>query len=119
MDTVLSKFGFAAFSTVPLLMVALPVLPLDAEACTAPAAATLEGSVNTAFRLEAAATVGWTRNLSPAAGVPDSTIDNPSAVSGFAARPAPANATLLPSLAPVRVYAPPLSASRQAFYVRP
>src|SRR5258707_762180 len=108
MDTGMSKLGFAAFSTVPPLMVALPVLPLDAEVCTAPAAATLEGSVNTAFKLEAAATVGWIRNLSPAAGVPDSTIDSPSAVSGLAAVPLPDKATLLPSLARVSVYAPEL-----------
>src|SRR5260370_32633839 len=100
----MSKLGFAAFRAVPPLMVALRVLALDAEVCTAPAAATLEGSVNTAFKLEAAATVGWIRNLSPAAGVPDSTIDNPSAVSGLSVVPLPDKATLLPSLARVRVY---------------
>src|SRR5258708_23294876 len=108
MDTGMSKLGFAAFSTVPPLMVALPVLPLDAEVCTAPAAATLEGSVNTAFKLEAAATVGWIRNLSPAAGVPDSTIDSPSAVSGLPPVPPPGQTALPPSLARVSLYSPRL-----------
>ena len=97
----LSKFGFVGSSVVPPLMMDAPVLALAAEAWTAPAAAIFEGSVNTTLSDAAAVAVGWTRNRSPAAGVPDKTIEMPSAVSGLPAVPTPVTGTLLPSLARV------------------
>src|SRR6266478_9925814 len=107
----LSKLGLLALTTVPLLIVALSTLLFAAEVCTAPAAAIFEGSVNTAANEPAVWAVGWMRNCSPEAGVADTTIDNPSAVSGLATVPAPDRATVLPSLERVREYAPALYAS--------
>ena len=58
MVVVLSRFGFAASSTVPAPMVALPVLVSDAEVWMAPAAARPDGSVSATPMVAAACAVG-------------------------------------------------------------
>src|SRR5271168_787030 len=103
MVVVLSKFGFVGSSTVPLAIVALPALLSEADVAIAPAAAIFDGSVSATLKVAAACAVGWTRNLSPAAGVPDRTIDRPAALSGLAAVPAPVRATLAPVVASVKL----------------
>src|ERR1700722_13789809 len=94
----LSKGGLAALSTVAPLMMASPVLPAEAADFTALAAAIFEGSLNTTLRLAAAPAVGWIENWSPAAGVPESTMEMPAAVRGLPAVPLPAGVTMLPLL---------------------
>src|ERR1700676_2441439 len=96
MVVVVSRLGLVAFSTVPLLMVPVPVLAPAGVALTAAAAATCEGLLKTVLKVAAAWAVGWMRNWSPDAGVPVSTMDNPSALSGLAGVPEPVNSTALP-----------------------
>ena len=94
-----SRSGLAESSTVALLIAPLPVLVEAAAVASAEAAAIPEGSVSTVVKLEAAFAVGWTRNSSPDAGVPDSVIVTPFAVIvGAAAVPPAVNATLPPVL---------------------
>ena len=58
MVAVLSKFGSAGFTTVPLLIVAAPVLAPAAEVWMAPAAASCEVPVNATAKDPAACPVG-------------------------------------------------------------
>src|SRR5271170_4926688 len=103
MVVVASRFGFAALITVPPLIVAFPELVSAADVWMAPAAAMSEGLVSATLRVPAACAVGWMRNWSPAAGVAESTIDKPAAVSGFAAVPLPVSGTLAPVVVSVSV----------------
>src|SRR5450631_1949567 len=102
MVAVFRRFALVGSTTVPLLIVADPVLAAAAVACTAPAAAICDGLVTRTPKLPAACAVGRMRNWSPEAGVPDSTMDRPSAAMGLPAVPLPVNATALPSAAFVR-----------------
>src|SRR5580698_8827817 len=96
MVVVLRRFGFAALTTVPAPIVAVPVLVSAAEVAMAPAAAIADGSVSATLKVPAAWAVGWMRNVSPAAGVRESTIAQPAPCRGLAAVPAPVSATLAP-----------------------
>ena len=100
------KLGLVGSVTVAGVIAALPVFVPAAADATAPAAAIFDGSVKATLRLDAVCAVGCIRKVSPAAGVPESTMEMPSAVRGLPAVPAPVKATLVPSLAFARAYAP-------------
>ena len=77
------RFGGGGGTTVPLLIVAEPVLPGPADASIGAAAASLEGSLVSRPMALAPLTVGCIRKLSPAAGVPEDKLTvNPSTVCG-------------------------------------
>jgi hypothetical protein len=106
---VVSKPGLAAFSTVPLLMDPVPVLPPAGAALRAAAAAIREGLLKRALKAVAAWAVGWMRNWSPELGVADNEMINPSAVKTGPVPPVPMpSGTALPLAALVSEYAPPL-----------
>src|ERR1700730_7302686 len=94
-----SKLALVGKIAVPLLNVAVPELPAEGGASTAPAAALCVGLLSATLNVPAARAVGLMRNLSPDAGVPDNTMFNPSAVTVL---PLTLKGTELPSVALVK-----------------